>query len=329
MTARSIARTGCACILVFAVHVALGQGDQADRSSHTLMISLPDKPWGVSVDLTGFNVTRSEMEPDGRRYVLADNPTTGVIFSTFLEETPAGGKANGCEDSLRARLRKYDAMVADRDIRTVDDKTILDFRIDKDLPAPQGNRFICQFYDNVFIDIHLSKMDFKKDDSKLFDQIVDSVSIHQGSARSSLDYMKEGSVYYLKHDYERAIPPYAEALALEKQNRQLDKNLWYALVDNLGMAYGITGDLEKSREVFEFGIRTDPDYPLFYYNMACYYGEKRDTNNVLIYLQKAFDRKANTIPGEGMPDPLTDDSFTPLFKDKDFKAKVAAIAKGS
>ena len=74
------------------------------------------------------------------------------------------------------------------------------------------------------------------------------------------------------------------------------------LVDNLGMSYGITGDLQKAKETFDYGVSKDPTYPLFYYNLACTYAEMNDTAKAGAYLEKAFDYKANVLPGETMPD---------------------------
>jgi hypothetical protein len=35
------------------------------------------------------------------------------------------------------------------------------------------------------------------------------------------------------------------------------------------MSYGMDGDLAKSRPYFARAIAVDPDYPLYYYNLAC------------------------------------------------------------
>ena len=59
-------------------------------------------------------------------------------------------------------------------------------------------------------------------------------------------------------------------------NAKLDKTLWYVLIDNLGMSYGITGDLQEAKETFDYGVSKDPTYPLFYYNLACTYAEMND-----------------------------------------------------
>jgi len=66
--------------------------------------------------------------------------------------------------------------------------------------------------------------------------------------RSSLELTAEGSRLYMQRDYNGAIGPYSQALELEKVNPKLEKSLWYVMIDNLGMSYGITGDLQKARE---------------------------------------------------------------------------------
>ncbi|MFN2499338.1 MAG: tetratricopeptide repeat protein [Pyrinomonadaceae bacterium] len=144
-------------------------------------------------------------------------------------------------------------------------------------------------------------------------------------AAQTLELVREGSSYYIKHDFEKAIGPYQKALELEKEKRTLDKTIWKVLVDNLGMAYGITGDLDKAKETFEYGISKDPDYPLFYYNLACTYGEKKDMDKAIEYLKLAFDRRENMIPGERMPNPATDSSFKHFMRNERFKAALEEL----
>ncbi|HUS11318.1 MAG TPA: hypothetical protein VMZ30_12705 [Pyrinomonadaceae bacterium] len=148
---------------------------------------------------------------------------------------------------------------------------------------------------------------------------------NQNSSSSALELVREGSRYYIKHDFERAIGPYQKAFDLEKENRTLDKKIWRVLIDNLGMAYGITGDLDKAKDTFKYGISKDPDYPLFYYNMACTYGEMKDMDNAIKYLELAFDRRENIIPGEHMPNPTTDSSFKHFMSDDKFKAALKGL----
>lgn len=130
--------------------------------------------------------------------------------------------------------------------------------------------------------------------------------------------MEEGSRAYLVHDFKRAIPPYQKALDREKANRTLGENLWRVLVDNLGMSYGISGDLPRAKATFEYGISKDPKYPMFHYNMACTFAEMNDVDKAIQYLQQAFQYKQNMIKGERFPDPWMDDSFQRFMNNDKF-----------
>jgi len=134
-----------------------------------------------------------------------------------------------------------------------------------------------------------------------------------------MDYLAEGSKYYVNGDYKKAIPPYAKALELEKKERKLEKKFWIVLVDNLGMAYGMTGDIDSSFSVFEYGISVQPTYPLFYYNMACGHGELGDEDNAIKWLRLAFKNKRNMMEGERFPNPETDSSFAKFMSSDKFR----------
>jgi tetratricopeptide (TPR) repeat protein len=146
--------------------------------------------------------------------------------------------------------------------------------------------------------------------------------------KTSMQYLEEGSVAYLAGNFKKAIPPYQKALDLEKQDRKLAKNFWYVLVDNLAIAYGVTGDIKRSMDVLDYGISKEPEYPMFYYNMACGYGEKDDEANAIKYLKLAFRYKDNMVEGEHFPDPETDSSFERLMQRKSFRSAVATMKGG-
>ena len=137
--------------------------------------------------------------------------------------------------------------------------------------------------------------------------------------------LEEGSRFFLVGDYKKAIPPYQKALDREKAERTLGLSIWRVMVDNLGMAYGISGDLKKAKETFEYGISKDPKYPMFHYNMACTYGEMNDPDKAIVYLKQAFDYKDNMIKGEKMPDPWEDSSFQRFLSNEKFVAALREI----
>jgi hypothetical protein len=98
-----------------------------------------------------------------------------------------------------------------------------------------------------------------------------------------------------------------------------------ALTDQVGMSYGIAGDIPKSRAIFESAIAKDSEYPLYYYNLACADAQKHKLSAARLHLQEAFARKANVLPGESMPQPAKDGSFLPYRNDKSFWAFIESL----
>ncbi len=144
-------------------------------------------------------------------------------------------------------------------------------------------------------------------------------------AAETMQYASQGSAAYLKQDYKKAIQLYSKALALEEKEPTLEKNIWRVVVDNLGMSYGIRGNHKKARQIFEYGLSKDNAYPMFYYNLACAYAEMNDLDNAIVNLETAFQYQGNMIPGEQMPDPATDASFSRHLKNDKFRRTVQQL----
>lgn len=138
-----------------------------------------------------------------------------------------------------------------------------------------------------------------------------------------LDYQPNAGDYFLianllfKSSPALAAPYYKSSLDKVPAGKQFQTPRRVA-TDQLIMSLGISGDLTNSRAVAQHAIEIDPDYPLNYYNLACADAELGKAADAKLHLQQAFDRKANTIPGEHLPDPTKDDSFFKLKKDKAF-----------
>lgn len=289
-------------------------------------LSLPTKSWGVVLELPGFSVKAVETKTDGRRYLLAENPSNAMVVSLTLEAISSAQKATPCGDSLKQRVANPPIKVKDVNFSRAGDLDVMQYTVPEIMGQPVNQRslFACEFYDNTYIDLHVSKVKYASADEPLFTAVVKSMRITRAE-KSSRDLIEEASRYYMQQDYIGAIGPYAQALELEKSNPVLGKPLWYVLIDNLGMAYGMTGDLSKAKETFDYGVSKDPTYPLFYYNLACTYAEMNDEANAAAYLKRAFQYKANTLPGERLPDPHTDDSFKQLMKNSDFRNLVQSL----
>jgi tetratricopeptide (TPR) repeat protein len=292
----------------------------------------PGKAWALELDDAGFTTRANEIQPDGRRYFLAENAKTRAFVSVFMEGAKGPVQPGECKRAL-AEKEKHNSSLASGSLKGVTyresgEMQILEFTLPEldGSPTNQKNVFGCLIKDDVFIDIHISKVFFKAADQLIFDALLQSfhfvpreasaVAVPSGN---SLILFREGSRYFIAHQYREAIRPYQKALEIEKSTPTLDKNLWRVLIDNLSIAYGITHDLTSAREALTYGVSKDPDYPLFYYNLACVAAEKGDLPDTENYMKLAFERRENLIPGETFPDARVDDSFQKLLLQKEFR----------
>jgi tetratricopeptide (TPR) repeat protein len=133
-----------------------------------------------------------------------------------------------------------------------------------------------------------------------------------------VEELGRASRLYLQGKLGECIPHYRVVFDRELVRPTLTRTFWRVLVDNLGMAYGITGELDSAEHVFRQGIARDSTYPLFYYNLACTYAERGDLDNAMRQLRIAYGYKANMNEGESFPNPATDDSFQRFMRNEKF-----------
>ncbi len=304
-------------------------------------IWLPSKAWSLELQAPGYVLKRNEIQPDGRRYFLAENEKTHMIASVFLENMKGSVAPGECQRSLKDKEKRNASLTLNGlkgvAYRESEGMEILEFSMPEvnGVPANQKNIFACLIKDEVFVDLHLSKILFKAADQPGMDALLQSFHFAAKEAVTgsvpvgkSLQLFQQGSRYFVAQDFRGSIAPYKQALDIEKVTPTLEKKLWYVLVDNLAMAYGITNDLSNSQKVIEYGISKDPNYPMFYYNLACIAGEKGDARNAKANLKLAYDRRANVLPGESLADARTDDSFQKLMQDRDFRDFVNGLYGG-
>jgi tetratricopeptide (TPR) repeat protein len=146
------------------------------------------------------------------------------------------------------------------------------------------------------------KKDFAKAE-KSFRSIVAS------TPDDALAHMYLAHTLFYQERFRESIPEYEKARDLADRSAHFEMTNQRILNDNLGMAYGLTGRLEDAKKHFQAAIRGDPDYPEYYYNLACAQAELGDLDGALANLKATYDRKGNFLPGESMSNPREDDSF--------------------
>jgi hypothetical protein len=310
----------------------------------------PEKGLGLSIDLTGFTKDIDQVKPDGRRYLMASHPKTGLNVSVTLEKVPTQASPQGCIDQLKL-IQKGPLATRGQDIKldTAGKLPTLEYILHdfEGVRVDQQNVHACLAQKDVYADIHLSKVQYITSDAPLFQSILKSLRLQPGPSETkqiqtktqpppqikpqvqppappnSRELLDIGNALYRQSNYAQAIPPYQKAFELEKVEPQLDRNLWRVLIDNLGMAYGMTGHLKEAKSTFEQGIQADPAYPMFHYNLACTFAGMNDLGHTMQSLTTAFRYRKNQNPGEkGMPDPRQDSSFQRFMKNETFRTLV-------
>jgi len=132
-------------------------------------------------------------------------------------------------------------------------------------------------------------------------------------------FMYLGNTLFYQQRYQEAIAPYERARQLDAASKTLTEDFRRVLIDQLGMSYGMSGNLQKAKTIFEDGIRQDLDYALFHYNLACAYAEMGDLDKTLLALKNALQRKDNVLKGEAFPDPREDSSFQRYLQNDRFR----------
>lgn len=119
--------------------------------------------------------------------------------------------------------------------------------------------------------------------------------------------------------------PYERALDIASKSGQLGRTEERILLDQLGMSYGLTKALDKARGLFARAIAKDPDYAMYYYNLACVCAEMGELDAAILNLGEGFERRVNMVGQETYPNPRTDDSFKGLLGNKKFERALSKM----
>lgn len=294
---------------------------------------LPDKTWSLDLDLHGFQPPALDFAPDLRAGKLATrNPRSGFMVTAQISPAENGNSAATERDGMIQRLREggfnlLDLKTYDREGRAYLEYTLKD---DAKIPASAGfqqrNVFVLMVQDGAWVDVHVSKADFTPADAAALGAFVSAVAIDPSFQPTAMDFNLPGSLIYRREDYKGAIPWLTRALDQEKRQPSLPLPQHLVLIDHLGMAHGISGDLKNARVVFLYGIAEHPEYPMFYFNLACADAEEGNLDAALKNLRLTLQNRAHLLAGETLPDPLTDSSFKAYVNDPRLQEVARAFA---
>jgi hypothetical protein len=319
------------CMLTFSTQ-ALGQAS-ANQSAldSSFKISLPNHPGQLQWRADGYEIIETSAKSKGQEIGLRGKEGSGrVAFLGFLFLIPAEAPLSSakCRDGALAKEKNNPTLkvLATSQMEGSQDPPVA--LVTYSTKSPDGKKWynvrgfvatgdICgdlEFY---------SETSISADDPDLR-KILESYRLDPSYAPQFKDIVMYAQILYKHQMYKAAAPVFEQALTkLGEDNAQ--QTMRRVTTDQAGMSYGMSGDIPKARAIFEAAIAKDPDYPMYYYNLACADAEEKNLASARSHLQDAFARKANMIPGENMPDPTKDDSFIPYKNDKDFWVFVEAL----
>lgn len=326
--------------LLLSLFVAICTGAQTSGTGKA-QISIPGVKGVLEID-SGQTSWEAQVRADGKETQMkAMNRADHLLVSAFLQKVTFGASAEKCRTEWWTMTAKNTPFKLKDVVQSESNGTALvEYIIPEFQGKPVQQKSIHAYIGSgdLCAEVHLSKIQFVAEDQRLFDKVLATVHLFPDAMAAEAPrntQVKPGenngevnqifgaaSRLYLEHNYAAAAQVYERALDLEKQKAGLSQTYFRVLIDNLGMSYGMTGHLPEAKKTFEYGITRDPEYPLFYYNLACTYGEMGKMDESLEQLRLTYKYKGNSIPGESLPDPLADDSFRKFVKDKAFVSAV-------
>ena len=311
----------------------------------SVRLTVPKAPWTVIISGDALVRRRQEIQPDGRRgyFILVDEKAE-MNVSLYIEPTDKCNTSRECRDMVWKVGNPAWGNPRNVKLSEIGDVSILELLVTEfqGQAIRQQNMYAEFVLDGYWVDVHCSKMPYRDQDRGLFERMVKSVRFEprnmEGAddrrsqarpderiAKETMLLVAQASAAYVKHDYKKAIQLYSRVLDVETKQPTLDKDMWRVVVDNLGISYGISGEVKKAKELFEAGLSKDPTYPMFYYNLACAHAEMSDLDATIKNLRLAFSYRANMISGEQMPDPAGDDSFARFLSNPRFQKLLEQI----
>lgn len=329
-------RTIAAFLLGFSFcSVACGQ-TAPSKSFHLIM---PKGPGAILVDTGGdWHPDRLFLYDNGTRpavQLTGKQPGMTLSYILFPAATSTATAIDCREDVVRPLLKQFadriDSHSVHRAERTdsrgaavatasyVMDGVPPDLEQVLKLNLHDLNSFEFVAANGLCAEAHVS---LETDKSKLapLDASLPEIVLDASYSPTIQDYGGVASIFYQSiHNYAAAATYFDSALSMLPESSGADqRNFRRFLTDQAAMSYGMSGNIKRSRELNEAAIAKDPDYPLYYFNLACADAEEGKADAARAHLEQAFARKANTIPGEKLPDPRKDDSILKLKKNKAF-----------
>src|SRR5581483_11494228 len=144
---------------------------------------------------------------------------------------PVKGRAtlDGCREVFRGRIAPGGPfqLTAIRQ-STIGEMAVLEYMIPEanGFAVKQRNLFGCLVKDDVYADIHISKSGFQESDQAPLEAVLRAAVFAEVAGDAALLF-GQGSAFFLRNEYDKAIGAYRQALDREKAAPTLSQQLWH------------------------------------------------------------------------------------------------------
>ena len=275
-------------------------------------LALSDHKGLLTWHADGFKIIQASVKPQGQEIGFRGTGADGIEFLAFLFIDSDSTQLTGsiCMDHILNFEKQRDSTIKNSKTWDTTNRNKQPVAM---VSYVDGNRTL-SYHLRGFIAVGDLCGDFEFYSPKAIDaedpslkSIFATYSLDPDYVPQFKDAFQYAQIFYSNDMFKDAAPVFELALQkLEKdETPDLDKKTWRRVAtDNAGMAYGISGNLAKARTIFEGAIKADPDYPVYYYNLACTDAEEGKLADARKHLELAFERKANVLPGESLPNQI-------------------------
>lgn len=328
------------CVIVFAASYCAAGAPAQSADDKGLTLALPNHAGQLSWSAPGFKIAQSSAKPAGREIGFRGKDATGRLeYLSFLflfpEQVPMTSAK--CRDGVIGPERKefpaykelasYEtARPGGASVQTVSYSVVgADHKTHYHLRSFVASGDICG-------DIDIYSLEPISAEDAAVHAIQASYRLDAAYTPKFADVFLYAQILFDAQRYKDAAPLFEQAIAMIPADGAPFPSAKLArrvATDQAGMSYGISGQYPKARAIFEAGLVADPDYPMYYYNLACADAGENKLPEAQAHLKQAFAHKTDVNPGESMPDPTKDDSFLPYKSNKVFWTALEQIKNGN
>lgn len=327
---------GCAVSLAVCTLVAPAQS----ADSKELTLALPNHPGQLAWSAPGFKTTQSSAKPGGREIGFRGKDATGhleYLSFLFLFPEQAPMTSAKCRDGVIVPVKNefptYKETVSVETARPggITVQTVGYSVIGQDRKTHYHLRSFVASGD-ICGDMDIYSLEPISAEAAGVHGIQASYRLDAAYTPKFGDVFLYAQILFDAQRYKDAAPLFEQAIAMIPADGAPFPSAKLArrvATDQAGMSYGISGQYLKARAIFEAGVAADPDYPMYYYNLACADAGEKKLPEAQAHLKQAFAHKSSINPGESMPDPTKDDSFLPYKSNEAFWRALEQMRNGN